>query len=273
MSFLKNLKVSKVSFVRRGANKREFLLLKSDTLGDGGTGDGNKGNKKGQEHQGGTKVRKEVKDAITLLMKTNKKSEIVNLLKSNTELKITEQETQEVTNALDLLPETENQPPPANPPTDLLKTVEELRKQNEALAVQLQESADIRKKDDIRARLKKECSHLPIAEDQAVEQLFKLEKIDKVSADLLFNSFKQTSELTKKSIILSEIGSSGVAEEAGSVVSEYLREMKKEDNVVKKADGKPDMTETVMRVVRKLGPDKWDSYRKEIAGVASRFSD
>ena len=90
MAYLKNLSVNKISFVNKAANKRKFVLLKSDETPDNNMGDV-------------IRMRKEIKAKLIEVMKSETAIEkIVVLLKADADLKVTEAEVLEVTDFVEV---------------------------------------------------------------------------------------------------------------------------------------------------------------------------
>lgn len=269
MAFLSELNVKKVSFVNRAANKRKFLLLKSDDHGDQKI-------EKEQEHEEESTIMKdEIRKSVRLLLKSGTSDEkIVETLKA--EYKLTDPEIAEVKNSLDFArsvvtpdaakPEVKKQDPEPEPdpePEGIRKDLEEMRKENAAMREAIQKDTENRMKSEIRKWLSDNCTHLPADSAQITEDIFKMQQTNPEGADRLKQSLKASSEAVRNSFILVEKGSSYDASPVpmGNTILQKVRtsleEIRKSGNNVQKG------SDVISDAVKSLGSAAYKQYRAE----------
>ena len=263
MACLTNLKVKKVSFVRRGANRREFFLAKSaDYRGEGA--EELKDNNDNNSNGGAKPMRAEVRLRLGDILKQERDVERVSaLLKSDGALKVTDAEIAEVRDFVSLIP-------PPDPQVAL-----EMKKQADAVqeAVEKQAKAEAEllkiREDNHAAEVKKwvddNCKYLNITATEATEQILKAEKVDLVTAETLKKSFKSTSDALAASVLMKEVGRNGAGEGSdfdpigGNIVSDVAKiagELQKSSSEVKKSD-------TIVAAIKSIGANRYENYRKE----------
>jgi hypothetical protein len=277
MPCLTNLKVKKVSFVRRGANKREFFLAKSADFVEGEAGDGegaveveveveekevdvNK-NKNSNNNHGGAYMRPEVRLKLGEILKKERNVEqVCALLKEDTVLKATDAEVGEVRDFVALIPA-----PDQTAQLELIKSQDALAKETLAKANAEKELQAIREsnhKAEIRKWVDAKCGYLAgISAEEATEQILKAEKVDPVTAEILKKSFESTSTALKASEVVKEIGRGGEDFDpiSGGIVAEVSKvanELKKSSDVIKASD-------SVMAAIRSVGGKRYEAYRKD----------
>jgi len=267
MAYLQELKVKKVSFVRRGANKKQFFLAKSADFTEEGVVKENNNNN--NNHSGGArKMRPEVKTKLSEILKAERNiDKVVGLLKEDAVLKATDEELVEVRDIVELLP------PPVeakkqeenNDAAALVKAQAEAKKAEEekkALEARLAKiDEDTHLKDDT-AFIEKECPYLNVATEDAVAQIVKAEKVDAATAEMLKQSFISTSDAIRVSQLTKELGRSGedgLDPIGGNVVAEIVK--KTQD--LRKADSKAPSSELIRAAIHDLGATRYENYRKE----------
>lgn len=288
-----DLNIKKVSFVRRAANKRKFVLLKSDDSDSGTKTPNNNDRPKTKE----VIVDEKLKKALARICKQERDPDkVIDLLKSEHE--VTDEIEKEVRAALDLASSLQNDnnsdPAPSNTDdgdtksdtkkgkgdgdgdsnddvrvvlTSQAEELKKLQKENEELqkANQLQEEKQWLEKnapfatgkaDDLAARLVR----LRKDEDayEAYRSSLQAESVAKEDADL----FKEAG--TSSARIVSE----------GGFGHEYFSAIEKSRHEVKKSKGKlspEDDLDLIRDTVAKMGPRAYDKYCREHARRAARL--
>lgn len=228
-SFLRDVHVSKVSFVRKAANKRKFLLLKSADVINTNIN---------EEY---TPMRKEVKEKIVTLCKAAENVEksaadIMVLLKADAELKLEEKEVAEATDFISFAKEIGCAAPASasknadaekkakeekekeamkkadtnlnDSINDSNKKVEDLVKQVSSLQAQLKKSADDMARRDVIKFLQDECSFLTEDINKAADTIMQIAAIDATAAENYKQTLKKASAAVEQSALLKESGSS-----------------------------------------------------------------
>jgi hypothetical protein len=262
MALLRDLKVNKVSFVDKAANKRKFLLLKS---ADADT-DANAGAEPTTKTEGESNImlREEIQKSVRLLLKGGlDDNKIIETVKS--EFKTTDAENAELTANLalvrSLVPPAPEPPPPAADATT--SELAKMRQENEVLRADIRKDAEDRKKGEIRLWLSENCSHLTADANQMVDDIFKMQSANPEGVDRFKASLKASSDAIKNSALFVEKGSSydSVPVPMGSTimkkVKESIEEVRKSGNPISKG------SDVVMQAVKSLGADAYKRYRDE----------
>lgn len=280
MGFLKDVSVSKVSFVRKAANKRKFLLLKSEDCGDNDNNSDNVDNNDNKEMY--TPMRKEVKDAILTIFKnaepTATSADIITVLKSNVELKLSEQEMTEATDYVDFV-KMASVNINVNPNTGIEKKEEtaemkkedtvdsnsnnvELMKQVQNLTAQLAELNKSAQRNSIVTWLQKECAFAAIDIEKTADAILNMQSVDPASAELFKDSLKKSSTVLENAPILREVGNSTDALlKSESNGFELIRKFNNGVTELKKSsDGKSPSAESIVNLIKSFGSE-WTTYR------------
>lgn len=273
MAFLADLNVKKVSFVSRAANKRKFLLLKSD--------EPDKQVK--EEKQPNTAeetnimLKEEIQKSVRLLLKTGLADEkIVETIKAEHSLK--DAEVEELKGALSiarsmagvLAPESKPDVKKSDPkdeddepePGSLRKEVSDLRKQNDDLRESIRKEAEDRSKREIRVWLSEDCPYLTADATQMVEDIFKMSQTNPEGVQRFKDSLKASSDAIKNSALLTELGSPYDANPVptGDILLKKIRtnvdEIKKGASNIKESDA-------IIQAVKGMGPAIYTQYRHE----------
>jgi hypothetical protein len=259
MPCLKNLNVKKVSFVRRGANKREFFLAKSaDFRGSNQEGDVNNNNKSG----GATTMRPEVRLKLGEILKKERDVErVCALLKEDTVLKAQDSEIAEVRDFVALIPA-----PDPTPALELAKSQDTIAKAEAARVAAETELKNIKEtthKAEIKKWVSENCSHLTgMNADEATEKILKAEKVDADTAETLKKSFQSTSDALKASEIVKEIGRGG-EDSYDPIGGNLVAEVSKVASELKKSDSSRSGSNAVIAAIRSTGHARYENYRKE----------
>lgn len=273
MPELKDMDIQAVSFVRRGANRRKFLLLK--------TGGGHSSTNQEED----ITVQPEVMKKLQEVIKTGERDieKIVELIKADDALKITEQEEGEIRNSVALfasLPEPEPKPKPESEPKpkpkpDSVKASDDPKPEpkpegemvSKAAYEALQKTVETIKRNDRRRDLmvilKTDCKFAPIDQEATADQLLDLEAVDEVAAKNYLDTLKKASAAMEKSGITKEVGSSMEGSSFDVLGGEYLAAIKKKELEIKKSDAKVKPSDIVKSVIREQGVDKYMQYRRE----------
>ena len=269
MAYLMNLKVKKVSFVKRGANKREFFLAKSADYitaqnTDNPPSSSGEGDNSNNFNGGARPMRPEVRLRLgDILKKEHDIDNICSLLKKDDVLKATDAEIAEIRDFVSLIP-----PPPAPDPTlelekqkaiDLAKSAEEARKQVEAEIAKMRDEAH---KAEVTKWVETNCKYLNMDTPTAVEQILKAEKVDLVTAETLKKSFQSTSEALQASALLKEVGRSGEDGNFDPIGGNLVADISKVASEIQKSH-EVKKSDAVMAAIKSVGGAKYDAYRKE----------
>ncbi len=287
MGFLKNLKVKKVSFVRRGANRRKFLLLKSEEPND--------------QLKGGTEMKELVKQKVVEILKSETDpKEVVKLLKADKDienLQLSDEDFQEVENSLEfmkaLVPEKEPvkkepvkkaEPAPvkkAEPNgngdkgTSLEDVLQKLASATNALAKSSERTGELEKKiekqervntrRDILKWLHLECPFLPADFEKTADEILELQDVSESAAQIMKNGLQAASAALAGSDIFEESGGAGGGRVSGHIPgSELLKEIKDAQDEVRKSGDKVDEVELIRGIVNGKGRNFYLGYRDSI---------
>ena len=278
MSFLKDVKVSKVSFVRKAANKRNFLLLKAD---EGITDD----QIKNEEY---IPMRKEVKDKLITVMKAEENvektsAEVADILKADEVLKVSDTEVAEIVDFVDFAKaasgscdkpagdKLNNKEVNANEDDkedmakteDLLKEVELLKKSLETANTTINSITKDTQRRDILSFLAKECAFAPGDVNKHADTIMELEKAAPEAAASYKETLKTASVSVEQSKLFKEVGSS--TEDLLKAESDGFDLIKKFDasfNELKKsADKNTPSAEAIVSLVKSFG-NQYNDYRE-----------
>ncbi len=277
MAYLQNLQVDKVSFVHKAANKRKFLLLKSDSGdGDGKNGDrsvsGSDNNQ--NNNQGDTpKMRKEVKTKLMEVVKSERSPEkVLGILKADTVLKLTEAEIGEVSDTLDVMLVKEDTPNPnPNPPivqnqnqnqnNNNSNDVIVLKAENKALLDRLTAIEKQNKRRDIISWLQKECPYLPDDINKAADELMELEAVSPTAFESHKVRLQKSSAAIAQSRIFVEVGKDGDVnmQKSAEGAFELVRKVAADLTTLRKSD-KPITVNSLVDIIKSHG-DAYGEYR------------
>lgn len=266
MPELKDMDIQAVSFVRRGANRRKFLLLKREGFPS-------------NNHEEG-KVRPELLKKLQEVVGTGERNveKIVELIKSDDALKVTEQEEGEIRNSVALfasLPQPKAEPtkksgddpkPATEPkPTTFEGDGEEMV--SKAAYDALQKTVETIQRNDRRRDvvmiLKTDCKYAPIDTEQTADQILDLEAVDPNAAERYIDTLKKASVAMEKSGITNEIGSSQSGSSFDELGGEYLQLINKAKSDIQKSGATVKPSDVVKSVIRSQGSDKYTQYRRE----------
>jgi hypothetical protein len=267
MPCLTNLRVKKVSFVRRGANKKEFFLAKtadfSATNNDGGEEESGNGEAFNNEIQSGGRkpMRPEIRLRLgDILKKERDMDRVCALLKEDSVLKATEAEVAEVRDFIALIP-----PPDPTIALELQKAADAKKDAEEAQAKAEGELTKIREsnhRSEVKKWVEDNCKYANLTNDEATDQILKAEKVDLVTAEMLKKSFKGTSDALASSELLKEAGRSGEARDFDAVGGNLVMDVSKMANEIKKS-GTVKQSDAILAAIKSAGPVRYESYRKE----------
>jgi hypothetical protein len=230
MSYLKDLTVSKVSFVRKAANKRKFLLLK--TAADDVDVDVDSVIENTNNVKEYIPMRKEVKDAMINILKSASSDDInvIDMLKADVSLKLTESECIEVTDYVDvvkmtaaekkkLLDEDKKLDAAGTPHKDKIndhdednvkkmetQEKEQLLQKIDSLTTHIEKLTKDSKRRDIVSWLQKECPFLPDDISKTADEIMELDAANPTLAERYRTTLKKVSTATEKSNIFTEQG-------------------------------------------------------------------
>jgi hypothetical protein len=279
MSFLKDVIVSRVSFVRKAANKRKFLLLKSDE----GTIE-NLGDVVIKEEEIYKPMRNEVKTKLVEVLKSTDNTqktvdEIIALVKSDTSLNLIETEVAEITDFVDFHKQASTTvadvviPPVVEVP--LTKTQEEIEKEEkdnmdnaqllkqvEDLTTKLDVMTKSAQRRDILTFLQKECAFLPEDINKTADTIMELTAVNPATAETFKESLKKASVAVEHSSILKEVGSSTEAllkseGDGFDLIRKFSADM---SELKKSADGGVMTSESIVNLVKSYG-NQFNDYR------------
>jgi vacuolar-type H+-ATPase subunit I/STV1 len=300
MSFLKDVSVSRISFVKKAANLRKFLLLKAAVANDDidvvdvvdvvNKNDNkiNKINEKNEKEESYKPMRKEVKEAFLAIVKNAVVPDnLVELLKADTTLKITDAEIVEVNSYADVIksvaPEktektekvekaekTDNTNNKDSEKTEKMEKSEvnneKLLKQVEDLTTKLETITKSAQRRDIVSFLEHECPFLTEDIQKTADLIVSLESASPEAAESFKTSLKKASALMENSPVLTEFGSSTDEFLKSEAESDGFSLIKKFDNAItnlkKSADGGNAAlkAEDIVRVIKGFGKD-YVAYR------------
>jgi len=283
MSYLKDVNVKLVSFVRKAANMRTFPLLKSaDPVN-------NIENNNNEEYK---PMRKEVKEKLLKTLKveenlTKESADIVNIMKADTELKLSDAEVAELTDYVDVakagFPFTAK---PEDKKEESDKKKEEKKEKDEVKGKEMQKSVDesnavlLKKISDLETTLsnmsksaerhsiieflKNDCSFLPADVEKTADTIISLQGVSKESADSYKETLKKASAAVEQSSILKEVGTSTdeILKSESSVEGfELIKKFTdKLDTIKKSADGNKVSSNEIVNLIKSFG-SQYDSYR------------
>lgn len=296
MPQLVDLKVDKVSFVRRGANKRRFVLLKSADI-----------NNEGEEHRTMNGVIK--KKVLALLKQSEHKQKsaeaLVNLLKEDADVKkleLKDEDFAEIQASVSLMKDAiaatdidagitndaggiglpssetseeggeeesgEEEGAPEGDAAAKSAAIAELRKQNKLLTARIEAQETVMKANDLRSWFAKEAPYAAVDVEKEILRLLKLEKLDKDVFEAAKEALKNTSRIIEKSEAFDEVGTVR-GNDSSALESDYFAEVHKTTDEIKKSTGKdlsPEQQVMVIRdAVKKAGPRAYQQYRRDHA--------
>lgn len=267
MGYLKNLCVKKVSFVRKGANKKEFFLAKSADFGEEKSSSDDSKKKKeedvinndGNSNSGGTTVRPEIRTKLAGILKAERNIEkVVALLKADTAIAVKDEELGEISEFLAMIP-----PLPADNTEALKKAEADLAAaevEKKALGERLTKVEQARHRDEIKKWVTEECPYLNVKVDDAVDRIVQAETAGEAVAKMLKEAFKGTSDTLRDSKLFKDQGQDNREEDTigGNILSDVVKKV----NEIKKSDGLKG-SEAVIEAVKSVGGRRYEQYRTE----------
>ena len=290
MAYLKDVKVKKVSFVKRAANQRKFLLLKSDDSNN-------------KEEENYKPMRKEVNEFLIKLLKSDKVVSkpvegIIEILKGDKDLNLSDEEIQEakdfVTFSREVMPEIEKKSKDSDDDKkdDVKKSKsnddngdstivsiskEEYTKMQDtmnSLSDTIQKMNRNTERRDLISWLEKECPFLPSPVGETAEIILKMQEADAKSAEAYKTQLKTASAMLAQSATLREIGTStdDLIKAEGTELELISKFSKDVDEVRKSSDGanghiSPDK---LANIIRSYGSRAFEQYRNAHADRAAR---
>jgi hypothetical protein len=275
MGFLKDLTVSKISFVTKAANKRKFVLLKSeDAKIDNG------------EY---LPMRKELKDALSSVIKSKstvnlaKTEDIIAVLKSDTVLKMTDAEVAEITDYMDVIKQSTIEDPiiETKPVVDstIIQKQEDNKKEEEkmekaekdALLDRLQKAetalADVtksNKRSGIVTWLQKECPFLPDDLQKTADTIMELDAVSPAAAESFKSTLQKSSVAVQNSKMFEEKGRTStesiLKSDGDSNGFDLVRKVSDALTTLKKSD-KPMNASNLTSIIQGFG-NEFETYRK-----------
>jgi hypothetical protein len=233
MPYLKDLSVSKVSFVHKAANKRRFLLLKSEDESDLNL---NLNPQSKKEVEGYIPMRKELKDKLIEVIKSGKElDQIVDILKSDSTLSVTESEVVEISDYIDvvkmtaaekkknkLMEEDKKLDASGTPHTDKINDHDEDNKKKmekqenddkqvllqkiDSLTATLEKLTKDGKRRDIVSWLQKECPFLMEDIQKTADDILELEAVSPSAAEKYKVGLQKASVTVENSKLFTEVG-------------------------------------------------------------------
>ena len=280
MSYLKDLTVSKVSFVRKAANKRKFLLLKADDSES--------------ESVLNTKeyipMRKEVKEAMINILKSASSDDVVAVLKADVNLKLTESEAVEIADYVDvvkmtatekkkLMEEDKKKDDAGIPHTDKINdndedNVKKMAKELEptenekqlllkidSLTSTLEKLSKESKRRDIVSWLQKECPFLPDDISKTADEIMELDAANPTLAERYRTTLKKASTAMEKSSIFSEQGvSTDVLLKNESEGFDLIQKFNNDLQTLKKSANGEISSKDIVNLVKQHGSE-YNQYR------------
>jgi len=293
MAFLQNLSVKKVSFVRRGANKRKFLLLKSEELNDGD-----------QKQQKEELMQKLVKEKVMEILKAEQDpAKVIEALKADKEIEgldLSDEEFTEVKNSVEFLKalhptsgsddekkkkeekmkkekeekeEAARKAAAANGDSTQLsevvkqlatmtKAMEASNDQNKTLAEKLEKQEKVIARRDILKWLAINCPYLPADIQKTADEILTLQDTSESAAQIMKDSLQRSSAALENSDAFLEVGNGSDGNIGPSIPgSEFLREIKKELAAVKKSGDEVDEPAIIRDIVNDGGRNNYLAYR------------
>ena len=261
MSFLKHLKIKKVSLVRRGANKRRFLLLKSL---DGDEGEGDDKNKKTTNNNNNNteeveKLSKEIRSRVLELLKDKQDSDAI---VSTIGKEFDDAGVEVAKGLLDFLsdvPQKEPSVPPKEPPkippkeSQITKAdFDKLAKENEDYRKKLDKMETDNRIEKTQDWIAENCAFVPDLDAEALTaKIMKVEDVDAEAAKTMKESLSAASRAVEASKAFSELG------------SEREGLLNKSDAVEKKFD-EAKTPEEFAKVMEGLNASEHEEYRKKV---------
>ncbi len=293
MALLKNLKVDKVSFVQRPANKRKFLVLKSADLEDDLKGT-QKGKvvttKKGASTKGEIKrMDAKLKELLKSLVAAHKSvDEVMKALGESKDVELSEDATSAAKDVVELMMgmkplekkvekkvEKKTVAPVVPAPPVIDPAIAAIaKKQQKDLEKALERTTALEKKlaatekrtaiEEIRREVDAECPHFAGDAAEAASYLYDLRKSDKKAAEFFMNTLKASSVIAESPELFTEIGKSGEADlEASQILgSNFLLEIKKAKDALAKSGVQKSEVEIITDAVRGVGGDSYQAYRQ-----------
>lgn len=265
MRYLCNLKVKKVSFVRRGANRRQFFLAKSADYVD------ESGEKSINKQSGGAhKMRPEVKTKLSDILKKERDMErVCVLLKEDTALAVTEEELGEVKEVMSFIPVA----PAESDAAALAKAQADARRaedEKKALEARLTKVEQENHRKATSEWVEKECQYLNMTTEDAVNQIIKAESVSLETAEILKQSFKSTSDALRISKLTKEMGRGG-DDALDPIGGNLVAEVVKKTQDLKKSDGGTKASDLISEAIKSVGPGRYETYRSEFNRRARTF--
>jgi hypothetical protein len=252
---LENLIVKKVSFVRRGANRKPFFLAKSADYVEKDINN--------NDHQEAQTMRPTIKTKLGEILKTERdQAKVCALLKADTELKVTDDEITLVKDFMSLLPPVVTPPPESDPTLARLKKAEE---DNTTLRADLAKMQEATQRADILKWVEEECPYLNVAATEAVDKIMKMMKADKDMAEELKKSYKTTSDALRDSALFKRFGSSGDADysDHDPVSDGYVATVVKKTQEVHKTNTARKASDAVIDAIKSIGGRRYAQYRSD----------
>jgi len=282
MSFLQNLSVKKVSFVRRGANKRKFLLLKSEDVI-------NHDQIKEEEMQELVKAK-----VMEILKSEQDPTKVVALLKADKEiegLELTDEDFTEVQTSIEFLkaipptpPVKKEEPKPKEEPKSVEKSDEgiqlaEVVKQmasmttalessnaaNKAMAEKLEkQEKDIARRDIVKW-LTINCPYLPADVQKTADEILLIQEQSESAAQIMKDSLQRTSAALQNSDAFGETGNGSEGQIGPKIPgSALLKEIKEKMAEVKKSGDEVDEPAIIRSIVNGGGRNNYLAYRNSV---------
>lgn len=293
MAFLKNLQVKKVSFVRRGANRRKFLLLKSeeDII-----------NSSDQQKHKEELMQNLVKTKVMKILKSEQDpAKVIELLKTDDEivnLELRDEEFDEVRNSVEFFKalnpfeqkkldaenkkkreaeamkkeETDKMKTGGDQLSDVVKQLSTMTKamevsneQNKALSEKLAKQEKVIVRRDIVKWLTINCPYLPADIQKTADEILTLQDTSESAAKLMKDSLQRTSAALENSNSFDEVGNGNDGQIGPRIPgSELLREIKKQLTEVKKGGEKVNEPEIIRSIVAEGGRNNYMAYRNQV---------
>jgi hypothetical protein len=288
MSYLKDLTVSKVSFVRKAANKRKFLLLKADDSDS----DSSVNVPNTEEY---IPMRKEVKEAMINILKSASSAtddmNVVDMLKADINLKLTESEAVEVADYVDvvkmtaaekkkLLEEDKKLDAAGTPHKDKINdndedNVKKMAKETEptenekqlllkidSLTSTLETLSKESKRRDIVSWLQKECPFLPDDVTKTADEIMELDAANPTLAERYRTTLKKASVAMQQSNLFTEQGvSTDVLLKSESEGFDLIQKFNNDLQTLKKSANGNVSSADIVNLVKQHGSE-YNNYRK-----------
>lgn len=289
MGFLKNLRVKKVSFVKRGANRRKFLLLKSEDVFNDGD----------RIAKGGNQMHELVKAKVMeILNKEQDPEKVIALLKADKDienLQLSDEDFSEVKTSVEfskaLQPEKKEPPakkeesakkepvkkeaPEGDSSPELEDVVAKLALVTESLAKSDMRSVELTKKIEKQARdnsrreilkwLHLECPYLPADLEKTADEILTLQDVSESAAKTLKDGLQAASAALSNSDVFDEAGTGGAGQTNGRLPgSSLIKEIQEAQAEVKKSGDKVNQVELIRSIVASKGRNNYLLYREEV---------